>query len=163
MAAALGHAITKVGSEGSVVQKVRMFSDCRIVLEGLDTGSISCLGPALSSGWAVQAIYDRTDLLEERGVSIQLVRLKGHAKSEGNGFADQAECEAVWSQIRLPPKRNFVWKKKEQCSRKIFDMGRNSADEWYWRVNKSLLLSGRVEDDEEVEEDDGSADMDCSE
>ena len=73
VAAALGHAITKVGSECSVVQKVRMFSDCRIVLEGLDTGSISCLGPALSSGWAVQAIYDRTDFLEERDVSIQLV------------------------------------------------------------------------------------------
>jgi hypothetical protein len=52
-----------------------------------------------------------------------------------------------------------------ECPREIVDMGPDSAAEWYWRMNKPLLLDGREEGDGEVEEhakSDGSADMDFS-
>jgi ribonuclease HI len=97
VAAALGHAITKVRSGGSVVQKVRIFSDCKTVLQGLSNGSNSSLGPALASGWAIQAIYDHTDFLKECGVSVQLVWRNDHGNSNGNTLADRAACETVWS------------------------------------------------------------------
>lgn len=168
VAAALGLAVEKVRSWGSAVQIVRIFSDCRNVLQSLEHSTTMALGPAGQKTWALQDIYDHTDFLVGRGVTVQLVWLKGHALSTGNCLADKAARDAAQVQLQLPNTRKTQWKKMQDVPAWVVELGRDSVDEWWWVVNKALLVSGRVEgDDEGVEEEltpsEGSEDMDLSE
>lgn len=84
------------------LEVVQIFSDCLFLLEALEYGRITDLGPTISPNSALQDIYDITDLLVESGVSVQLMWQKGHAMSEGNQRADIAARDAAQSQMRLP-------------------------------------------------------------
>jgi hypothetical protein len=70
--------------EVEMVKCVRIFSNCRSVLELLQNNSITYLGSAIGVRWALEDVYNYTDLLVNRGVAAQLVWQKGHALSEGN-------------------------------------------------------------------------------
>jgi ribonuclease HI len=172
IAAALRLAVEQAQTnEGAAVEVVRIFTDCMALLHGLDSGMIAHLGPAISSPWALQDVYDFTDYLVDRDIAVQLVWLKGHAQSEGNHYADGAAREAVTGQMCVSEERSG-WVRREDVPKLIAEMGLDSVEEWYWRVNKRLLLAGKEEDDEECggeeNEDEeamseGSADMDLSE
>jgi ribonuclease HI len=146
-------------NEGDAVEVVRILSDCMAVLQGLDTGTITHLGPAVSSPWALQDIYDFTDFLVERGTAVQLVWLKGHAHSEGNRRADGVAHKAVLKQM-CDSRGRSGWVKREDVPRRILEMGSDSVEEWYWRVNKTLLLAGKEEGEEESEEESEDEDGD---
>ncbi|KAH4021905.1 hypothetical protein HBH98_164010 [Parastagonospora nodorum] len=171
VAAALGLTVEKFRGEGSAVRAVRIFSDCRSLLLSLERGTTMTLGPVGQKTWALQDIFDHTNFLVGRGVTVQLVWQKGHAQSAGNCLADKAARKAALVQLQLPTTKKSKWKKMRHVPAWVTDLGRDSVNEWWWVVNKALLLSGRVEgDDEEVDEDEeenapseGSEDMDFSE
>jgi hypothetical protein len=154
VAAALGLAFKELRGEGSAVRTistVRIFSDWRSLLLSLERGTTMTLGLVGHKTWALQDIFDHTDFLVGRGVTVQLVWQKGHAQSAGNCLADKAARNAALVQLQLPTTKKSKWKKMRDVPAWIADSGRDSVDEWWWVVNKALLLSGRVErDDEEV-------------
>jgi ribonuclease HI len=178
IAAALRLAVEKVNaSEAGAVQRVRIFSDAMRILQDIEEGTIRNLGPAISSPWALEDIYGLTDFLVDSGVVVELVWVKGHAYSEGNIRADLAAGEASQNQLDAST-GNYGWNRKQHVPAQIAEMGPDSVDEWYWRVNKAWISAGMNESDaqrfeqerkiegchgEEDAESEGSADMDCSE
>jgi len=161
LAAALGFAVKQV-EQGKDVQQVRVYTDCMRILLGIEKGSIDNLGPAIGGTWALQQLYDCADWLEGNGVGVELVWVKGHAGEYGNELADKAAKRGLRSQIEKlgKPEEKRKMKKKEDAPVAITQAGEDAVEEWYWRVNKPLLLSG-----EEETEDDGAmsdASMDIS-
>lgn len=150
IAAALGLAVERRLQDHSIVL-VRIFSDSKAVLTGLRSGRIVTLGPACSSPWALQDVYDRTDILRDLGVAVQLVWVKGHARSKGNDCAHAAARGVVNSQMQSGV-RGRGWVKMQGVPEQIAEMGIDSITEWYWRMNKEWILQGRNEDEEEGEE-----------
>lgn len=131
-------------------------------MKGLESGSISTLGPAVSSPWALQVVYDVTDALIARGIAVELAWVKRHALSEGNRLADSAAAEGAEMEA-MERKRKFV--RRKEVPELIAMMGIDSIEEWYWRANKELLLLGEEEAPSDVESDgssSGSAEMDIS-
>jgi ribonuclease HI len=128
-------------------QHVRVLSYSARVLTEIENGRISILGPAVSSPWALQQVYDHTDTLMQMGVDVRLVWVKGHARSEGNGHADRAAGEAVMMQME--GRKRGKWVLKRDVPELIARMGQDSVDEWYWRVNGEMLCRGEEEKEEE--------------
>jgi ribonuclease HI len=158
IAAGLRLAVEKAEKDVGV-KHVRILSDCVRVMKGIQDGTITLLGPAVSSPWALQQVYDHADILVRKGIKIELVWVKGHALSEGNAHADRAAAEVVKMQKGSKEKARFVkWGEAPAC---IAAMGRDSVEEWYWRVNRERHLQGKEEGDEESE-DDESEPMDIS-
>lgn len=131
--------------ENRELKVVRIFSDCMSILEDLEHGTIMHLGPSFASPWALQAIYYSTDFLVESGLSVQLMWQKSHALSEGDQHADIAARNAARSQMRLSTTGRSVWKKRQDCPQGLVDLGPDSVDEWYWRMNRVLMLDGLEE------------------
>jgi len=155
IAAALGLAAKKVlGSKEKCVERVRVFTDCMALLDGIKEGTTCDLGPAILSPWALQDVYDHTDFLLDLGVVVELIWQKGHAYSEGNIKADWAAYEAVQTQSQTFTGRS-EWKKKQDAPRGLADLGPDSLDEWCWRVNKAWLLAGLREGELPVLEEEG--------
>jgi hypothetical protein len=147
------------------------------ILQDIEEGTIRNLGPAISSPWALEDVYGLTDFLVDSGVVVELVWVKGHAYSEGNIRADLAAGEASQNQLDAST-GNYGWNRKQHVPAQIAEMGPDSVDKWYWRVNKAWISAGMNESDaqrfeqerkiegchgEEDAESEGSADMDCSE
>ncbi|RMZ68592.1 reverse transcriptase [Pyrenophora seminiperda CCB06] len=127
------------------IRHVRILSDCMVVLEGLQSGKICNLGPAVSSTWALQSVYDLTDYLISGLVSVDLVWVKAHAGSAGNEHADKLAKRAAWSQNVV---RRVGLKRRGQVPSFIKEMGMWSEDEWLYRANKRWLDRGGEEEDE---------------
>ena len=141
IAAALGLAVEKVEQQQKI-ERVRVFSDCADVLEWIKDGTISILGPAVGPIWALQEVFDCVDFLAENQVEVELVWVKGHAKSEGNRAADRAASAGAKMQ-GVRGKRGFV--KRKEAPELIAMMGQDSVEEWYCRANKERLLRGEEE------------------
>ncbi|KAF2034028.1 hypothetical protein EK21DRAFT_97814 [Setomelanomma holmii] len=154
VAAALQLAIGRV-DEGECVDLVRIFSDSQNVLSGVLEGTIVHLGPVIGKNWALQNLYNRG-----------MVWVKGHSVSEGNKLANTAATNAGRMQVEIlggeTKKRRML--KKEDAPVEMKDAGEDAVQEWYWRVNGELLLSGveQLGEDEDAASE-GSAAMDISE
>jgi ribonuclease HI len=107
IAAAL-HLAAEKAKKDRGVRHVRVLSDCVRVMQGIQRGSITHLGPAVSSPWALQQVYDNADILVGLGVKVELVWVKGHAQSEGNCGADAAATEVVQIQKGNKEKPRFL-------------------------------------------------------
>lgn len=155
IAAAADFAAKEV-EEGSPIRLVRIFSDCARVLKGIERGTLTLLGPAVSSPWAIEVLYDSTDFLVKRDVKVQLVWVKGHAQSEGNNRADVAARNAARKAAEEEEKKG--WETRDSAPQAIKEMGEDSVEEWFWRMNRLHLLEGK--DDDTASQ--GSADMNVS-
>jgi ribonuclease HI len=87
--AALGLAVARVKQVESCT-RVRVYTDCMMVLKAIKDGGIVWLGPAVESTWALQKLYDRVNWLGARGIEVELVWVKGHNGDKGNSLADWA-------------------------------------------------------------------------
>ncbi|KAF2845696.1 hypothetical protein T440DRAFT_378066, partial [Plenodomus tracheiphilus IPT5] len=92
--AALGLAKRTFESK-SGIQVVRVYSDALAVLESLERHECTILGPLIAAKTALEALYQRTEWLDSKGVVVELVWVKGHNKSKGNKIADRCANEAV--------------------------------------------------------------------
>jgi len=131
--AALELAVRKV--DGALwICHVRILSDCASVLQGLESGKTCDLGPAVSSTWALQDVYDLTYHLISKNITVDLVWVKGHALSTGNLHADHIAGKAVLDQGTMARKWGLM--RKEEILSFIRRMGIDSEKEWLWRANK---------------------------
>ncbi|CBX99601.1 hypothetical protein IAQ61_005148 [Plenodomus lingam] len=126
---------------------VRIFSDGRRVLEGLRDGYIRSLGPAVSSPWALTQVYNVTRALVRRGITVELVWVKGHAGSEGNYRADLAARNGWSMEARQVEEKG--WVKMSKVPAQVAQMGSDAREEWYWRVNKAGLRDGKEKSDDD--------------
>jgi ribonuclease HI len=94
IAAALGRAKKSV-EKGKRYELVRVYSDAVHLLEKLRKGNLQSLGPLLAKKTALQALFERAKWLEEKGVKVELIWVKGHKNSRANRLADQAASRAV--------------------------------------------------------------------
>jgi ribonuclease HI len=142
IAAALGKAKEEV-DQGRDFELVRVISDALCVLTGLRRGTQCRFGPMLTKRTALQAIYERADLLTSLGIQVELMWVKGHSKSEGNNLADKVANQAVKDQVaginmisgNEDPTRPMtradvptMWK----------ELGPDWVDEWLARANEHV-------------------------
>jgi ribonuclease HI len=164
IAAALELVVERVKRrEADTVKWIRIFTDCREVVERFGNNTIAYLGPAIGGTWALEDVNDYTDLLDHKDIRVQLAWQKGHAMSEGNVRADRAAYRAVTEQFMSLGGESMGWRSREDAPWQIVEAGEDSVEEWYCRVNRHLLLGGRAEEEEEDTVSQGSADMDLSE
>tara|TARA_R110002003_G_scaffold244_12_gene17538 strand:+ start:17073 stop:17954 length:882 start_codon:yes stop_codon:yes gene_type:complete len=165
IAAALHLAVERVVDGGEAIALVRVFSDSQNVLSGLQDGSITTLGPAIGKNWALENLFERADWLATNGARVELVWVKGHSGSQGNWQADAKAAEAVGMQCAAlgEGKRRRRVVGREDAPEEMRELGEDAVEEWFWRVNGELVLSGVEEmgcDEEGMSE--GSAAMDIS-
>ena len=129
------------------IRHVWIFSDCLGVLQGLKSGKIIDLGPAIPPSWALKDVYDLTDRLIGKKVTVELVWVKAHAESTGNQRADAAADRAVRSQP-MPEGRDLT--RRSEVPSFVKEMGKDAEDEWLYRSNKRWFDEGGEEEEEEI-------------
>ncbi|KAE8864358.1 hypothetical protein PTNB29_04322 [Pyrenophora teres f. teres] len=128
------------------IRHVWILSDCLPVLQGLESGKIIDLGPAVSSSWALKDVYDLTDRLIRDSVTVDIVWVKAHAQSTGNQHADAAAARAASSQ-RSREMRGLT--KRSEVPSFVRGMGKDCEDEWLYRANKRWFEEGGEEEEED--------------
>lgn len=96
--AAAMHRAKRSVRKGGTAKLVRIYSDARMILEGLNTHSCSWIGTLQDKKSAIEVLYDDAEWLVSHNVRVELVWVKGHSKSEGNRIADKAAYNAVKTQ-----------------------------------------------------------------
>lgn len=170
IAATLRMAVDDVrAGKGSLgIKSVRVFSDAKEILKRLADGRHTDLGTLHDHRFAIQDLFERALWLEEQGVSVELVWVKGHRSSAGNKEADSAASAAVTVQERArcakadallragftPPQQQ----ERANMPEGLEGARRDWVDVWKWRMSRTWLLTGNgvcyMEDEESEAEGD---------
>lgn len=158
IAAALGRARKEV-NRNEHIERVRVYTDAKSVLEELADGHHHTIGPMINKKTALQGLYERAEWLVSEGVKLELIWVKGHAQSEGNMWADRAATEAVNDQRSLNLKRKNKDMMKNQEGTMTTDdvpgmwkeLGLDWADEWLARANARVHLGSKFTDNLSVQ------------
>jgi ribonuclease HI len=79
----------------NTVSLVRIFTDSQADLQGLLRRIVIDVGPLIAGKYALHILHERSAWLEEQGVRVELVWVKGHCKSAGNKLADRTARFAI--------------------------------------------------------------------
>jgi ribonuclease HI len=139
IAAALGRA-KKSGEKGKKYELVRVYSDAVHLLEEPRKGNLQLLGPLLAKKTALQALFERAEWLEEKGVKVKLIWVKGHKNSRANRLADQTAPKAVQegAEESYSGSMNRRWMFRADVPSWCTELGSDWEDEWLSRANKDF-------------------------
>jgi ribonuclease HI len=137
IAAALGRA-KKSMEKGKEYELVRVYSDAKALLEQLRKGSLCTLGPLLAKKTALQALFERAEWLQEKGVKVELIWVKGHKNSVRNNLADATASKAVQEAAAesYGSAMNRRWMSRADVPTWCTEMGPDWEDEWLARANR---------------------------
>ncbi|KAF1959458.1 hypothetical protein CC80DRAFT_591468 [Byssothecium circinans] len=144
MTAALGIAVQEVESGTREIERVRIYTDRKGLLQCLASNNPSHmpLGPMMGPRLAIQDFYDWSDWLVDRGIRVELAWVKGHQASRGNKAAHQnAETAAREQAQAFPGDYTATLKMAHDVPLNIMNAGEDFAAEWLWRANKTQLVS----------------------
>jgi ribonuclease HI len=139
IAAALGRAKKSI-EKGKKYELVRVYSDAKALLEQLRKGSLCTLGPLLVKKTALQALFERAEWLQEKGVKVELIWVKGHKNSVRNNLADATASKAVQEGAvdSYGSAMSRRWMSRADVPTWCTEMGPDWADEWLSRANRYM-------------------------
>lgn len=151
LAAAMGLAQTKT-EEDEKIKFVKIYCDSSGLLSALSTGDHSILGPLVWTKTALRFLYEKAGCLHERGVSVELIWVKGHANSEGNIKADSVAFQTIQDQIRkrsgthsgITPRPETQLMTVENVPEMWEQLGQDWVHEWLYRANHEIMVQQAI-------------------